>query len=129
MSTARACRPQISRAAGTAADRGRSRGYFATAEDGDSFEAELSYILLHQMAAFNSPVWFILSVDDTMESILDWNTKEGKIFRGGSGSGINLRFFAQRSLGASMAEHLRPSTERRGVAGGAGLLGLGHRTR
>ncbi len=69
-----------------------------------AFEAELTYILLHQMAAFNSPVWFnvgfeeqpqcsacfILSVEDTMESILDWNTKEGKIFRGGSGSGINL---------------------------------------
>lgn len=94
----------IGRVAGTIADWGRSRGYFATAEDGDSFEAELTYILLHQMAAFNSPVWFnvgfedhpqcsacfILSVDDTMESILDWNTKEGKIFRGGSGSGINL---------------------------------------
>src|SRR5207342_3000892 len=82
----------------------RARGYFGTTEDGDTFEAELTYILLHQMAAFNSPVWFnvgfeeqpqcsacfILSVDDTMDSILDWNTKEGKIFRGGSGSGINL---------------------------------------
>ncbi len=70
----------------------------------DAFEAELTHILLHQMAAFNSPVWFnvgfeespqccacfILSVEDTMESILDWNTKEGMIFRGGSGSGINL---------------------------------------
>jgi ribonucleoside-diphosphate reductase alpha chain len=100
----RSVKQMISRVAGTIADWGRSRGYFATAEDGDSFEAELSYILLHQMAAFNSPVWFnvgfeghpqcsacfILSVDDTMESILDWNTKEGKIFRGGSGSGINL---------------------------------------
>ena len=98
----------IGRVAGTIADWGRSRGYFATAEDGDSFEAELTYVLLHQMAAFNSPVWFncgwhpedspknqmsacfILSVDDSMESILDWNTKEGLIFRGGSGSGINL---------------------------------------
>ena len=73
-------------------------------EDADAFEAELTHILLHQMAAFNSPVWFnvgfeehpqcsacfILSVEDTMESILDWNTKEGQIFRGGSGSGINL---------------------------------------
>ena len=90
--------------AGTIADWGRQRGYFASVEDGDAFEAELTYILLHQMAAFNSPVWFnvgfeehpqcsacfILSVDDTMESILDWNTKEGNIFRGGSGSGINL---------------------------------------
>ena len=94
----------VSRVAGTIADWGRERGYFATAEDGDSFEAELSFILLNQLAAFNSPVWFnvgfeeqpqcsacfILSVDDTMESILGWNTKEGNIFRGGSGSGINL---------------------------------------
>ena len=94
----------IGRVAGTIADWGRERGYFASVEDGDAFEAELTYVLLHQMAAFNSPVWFnvgfeeqpqcsacfILSVDDTMESILDWNTREGKIFRGGSGSGINL---------------------------------------
>jgi ribonucleoside-diphosphate reductase alpha chain len=100
----RSVKQMISRVAGTIADWGRERGYFATADDGDAFEAELSYILVHQMAAFNSPVWFnvgfeeqpqcsacfILSVDDTMESILGWNTKEGKIFRGGSGSGINL---------------------------------------
>jgi ribonucleoside-diphosphate reductase alpha chain len=94
----------IGRVAGTIATWGRERGYFATDEDGETFEAELTHILLHQMAAFNSPVWFnvgfeenpqcsacfILSVKDTMESILDWNTKEGMIFRGGSGSGINL---------------------------------------
>ncbi len=100
----RSVKQMVSRVAGTIADWGRERGYFATVEDGDSFEAELTYILLNQLAAFNSPVWFnvgfeeqpqcsacfILSVDDTMESILGWNTKEGNIFRGGSGSGINL---------------------------------------
>src|SRR6476619_6596853 len=100
----RSVKQMVSRVAGTIADWGRARGYFATEDDGDAFEAELTYILLHQMAAFNSPVWFnvgfeeqpqcsacfILSVEDEMESILDWNTKEGKIFRGGSGSGINL---------------------------------------
>ncbi len=94
----------IDRVASTITGWGHERGYFASAEDGDTFEAELTHILLHQMAAFNSPVWFnvgfeespqcsacfILSVEDTMESILDWNTKEGMIFRGGSGSGINL---------------------------------------
>jgi ribonucleoside-diphosphate reductase alpha chain len=94
----------IGRVAGTIAGWGAERGYFATDEDATTFEHELTHILLHQMAAFNSPVWFnvgfeespqcsacfILSVDDNMESILDWNTKEGKIFRGGSGSGINL---------------------------------------
>src|SRR3954466_7130906 len=94
----------IGRVAGTIAGWGREGGYFASFEDAKAFEDELTHILLHQVAAFNSPVWFnvgfeehpqcsacfILSVDDTIESILDWNTKEGMIFRGGSGSGINL---------------------------------------
>ena len=111
----RSVKQMIGRVAGTIAAWGRERGYFARGtaaegggQDGDAFEAELTHILLHQMAAFNSPVWFnvgwhpegdpkcqasacfILSVEDTMESILAWNTKEGMIFRGGSGSGINL---------------------------------------
>src|SRR5436190_15167392 len=94
----------IGRVAGTIAAWGREGGYFATDEDAQAFQDELTHILLHQMAAFNSPVWFnvgfeeqpqcsacfILSVEDTIESILAWNTKEGMIFRGGSGSGINL---------------------------------------
>jgi ribonucleoside-diphosphate reductase alpha chain len=97
-------RQMIGRVATTIADWGRRLGYFATSEDGDAFEGELTWLLLHQYAAFNSPVWFnvgfeespqcsacfILSVQDNMESILDWNTREGMIFRGGSGSGINL---------------------------------------
>src|SRR5271155_2656132 len=100
----RSVKQMIGRVAGTIAGWGRERGYFASQEDAEAFEHELTHILLHQMAAFNSPVWFnvgfeespqcsacfILSVEDTMESILDWNTKEGMIFRGGSGSGINL---------------------------------------
>ncbi len=94
----------IGRVAGTISEWGRTGGYFASDEDAETFEAELTSILLNQKAAFNSPVWFnvgfeetpqcsacfILSVEDTMESILAWNTKEGNIFRGGSGSGINL---------------------------------------
>ena len=94
----------ISRVAGTIAGWGRDGDYFAADADADAFEDELTAVLLHQQVAFNSPVWFnvgfeetpqcsacfILSVEDTMDSILDWNTKEGKIFRGGSGSGINL---------------------------------------
>jgi ribonucleoside-diphosphate reductase alpha chain len=94
----------ISRVAGTISRWGREGNYFASEEDARAFNHELTHILVNQMAAFNSPVWFnvgfeespqcsacfILSVDDTMESILDWNTKEGMIFRGGSGSGINL---------------------------------------
>jgi ribonucleoside-diphosphate reductase alpha chain len=104
----RSVKQMLTRVAGTIAGWGAKRGYFATDADAQAFEDELTYILLHQMAAFNSPVWFnvgwhpegspkmqasacfILSVEDTMESILDWNTKEGMIFRGGSGSGINL---------------------------------------
>src|SRR5205809_3123652 len=94
--------------AGTIARWGKKGKYFIDEEEAETFESELTHILLHQMAAFNSPVWFnvgwhpdgdpkcqasacfILSVEDDMQSILDWNTKEGIIFRGGSGSGINL---------------------------------------
>src|SRR3954452_17325450 len=100
----RSVKQMIARVSGTIADWGRERGYFASEEDGDAFEAELTYMLVNQVAAVNSPVWFnvgfeespqcsacfILSVEDSMESILGWNTKEGNIFRGGSGSGTNL---------------------------------------
>jgi ribonucleoside-diphosphate reductase alpha chain len=96
----------VNRVAGRIAEAGREAGYFSSEEDGDALEAELSHILVNQKAAFNSPVWFnvgwkppgqeqasacfILSVEDDMDSILAWNTKEGIIFKGGSGSGINL---------------------------------------
>src|SRR5256714_1780510 len=134
----------IGRVAGTIAGWGRELGYFASDEDGDAFEAELTHILLHQMAAFNSPVWFnvgfeehpqcsacfILSVDDTIESILDWNTKEGMIFRGGSGSGINL----SRIRGSQ--EHLSkgglasgPVSFMRGADAWAGTIKSGGKTR
>ena len=102
----RSVKQMIGRVAGRIAEAGREGGYFASVEDADAFEAELTSILVTQRAAFNSPVWFnigwrkpgeeqasacfILSVEDTMESILDWNTKEGLIFKGGSGSGVNL---------------------------------------
>ena len=134
----------ISRVAGTIAGWGREGAYFATDDDADAFEAELTHILLHQEAAFNSPVWFnvgfeehpqcsacfILSVQDTMESILDWNTKEGMIFRGGSGSGINL------SNIRSSQEHLSkgglasgPVSFMRGADAWAGTIKSGGKTR
>src|SRR5690606_31281949 len=83
---------------------GEQHGYFATAEDAEVCAHELTYLLLHQYFSFNSPVWFnvgtpspqqvsacfILSVDDSMESILDWYKEEGLIFKGGSGAGVNL---------------------------------------
>jgi ribonucleoside-diphosphate reductase alpha chain len=134
----------ISRVAGTIAGWGRDGGYFASDDDADAFEMELTHILLHQKAAFNSPVWFnvgfeehpqcsacfILSVEDTMESILDWNTKEGMIFRGGSGSGINL------SNIRSSKEHLSkgglasgPVSFMRGADAWAGTIKSGGKTR
>jgi ribonucleoside-diphosphate reductase alpha chain len=140
----RSVKQMIGRVAGTIAEWGREGGYFAAAEDGDAFEAELTSILLHQKAAFNSPVWFnvgfeetpqcsacfILSVDDTMESILDWNTKEGMIFRGGSGSGINL------SNIRGSVEHLSkgglasgPVSFMRGADAWAGTIKSGGKTR
>jgi ribonucleoside-diphosphate reductase alpha chain len=140
----RSVKQMIGRVAHTIAGWGRERGYFASDEDGDAFEAELTHILLHQMAAFNSPVWFnvgfesspqcsacfILSVQDTMESILAWNTKEGMIFRGGSGSGINLS-----NIRGSM-EHLAkggtasgPVSFMRGADSWAGTIKSGGKTR
>jgi ribonucleoside-diphosphate reductase alpha chain len=140
----RSVKEMISRVAGTIAAWGREGGYFATDEDADAFEAELTDILLHQRAAFNSPVWFnvgfedhpqcsacfILSVQDTMESILDWNTREGMIFRGGSGSGINL------SNIRSSVEHLSkgglasgPVSFMRGADAWAGTIKSGGKTR
>jgi len=97
-------RQMISRVVNTVATWGRADGYFDSEGDAQIFADELTHILLHQKACFNSPVWFncgieekpqcsacfILSVEDTMESILDWYRKEGIIFKGGSGSGVNL---------------------------------------
>jgi len=134
----------IGRVAGTISNWGRELGYFAGEEDADAFEMELTAILLNQKAAFNSPVWFnvgfeehpqcsacfILSVEDTMESILDWNTKEGMIFRGGSGSGINL------SNIRGSVEHLSkgglasgPVSFMRGADAWAGTIKSGGKTR
>jgi ribonucleoside-diphosphate reductase alpha chain len=134
----------IGRVAGTIAGWGREGGYFASEKDADAFEMELTAILLNQKAAFNSPVWFnvgfeetpqcsacfILSVEDTMESILDWNTKEGKIFRGGSGSGINLSNIRgsveQLSKGGTASG---PVSFMRGADAWAGTIKSGGKTR
>lgn len=134
----------IARVAGTIATWGAERGYFASDGDGDAFEAELTYLLLHQMAAFNSPVWFnvgfeespqcsacfILSVDDTIESILDWNTQEGMIFRGGSGSGINLsRIRGSMEPLAKGGTASGPVSFMRGADAWAGTIKSGGKTR
>ena len=134
----------IGRVAGTIAGWGRELGYFASDEDAETFEAELTHILLHQMAAFNSPVWFnvgfeespqcsacfILSVEDTMESILEWNTKEGMIFRGGSGSGINLsKIRGSMEALAKGGTASGPVSFMRGADAWAGTIKSGGKTR
>jgi ribonucleotide reductase alpha subunit len=97
-------RQMIGRVVRTIRGWGEAQGYFATPADAEAFGDELTHLLLHQQASFNSPVWFnvgiephpqcsacfILSVQDTMESILGWYRNEGIIFKGGSGSGVNL---------------------------------------
>lgn len=94
----------ISRIVNKYVDTGLKEKYFASNKDANAFEGELVYILLHQIASFNSPVWFnvgtkakqqvsacfLLGVEDTMDSILNWITEEGMIFKGGSGAGVNL---------------------------------------
>ena len=98
-------RQLVGRVVDTITGWGTKNGYFATAEDARVFAEELAHLLVNQKAAFNSPVWFnvgvpdtpqqcsacfILAVDDHMSSILNWYVEEGTIFKGGSGSGINL---------------------------------------
>ena len=98
-------RQVIDRVVNTIVSWGREGGYFADDDEAEAFSDELKYILVTQRAAFNSPVWFnigvpgvrqqgaacfILAVDDTMNAILDWYREEGIIFKGGSGSGVNL---------------------------------------
>ncbi len=134
----------VGRVAGTIAAWGRELGYFATDEDGDAFEAELTHILLHQIAAFNSPVWFnvgfeespqcsacfLLSVEDSLESILSWNTKEGLIFRGGSGSGINLsKIRSSREQLSKGGYASGPVSFMRGADSWAGTIKSGGKTR
>src|SRR3954447_14996627 len=140
----RSVKQMISRVAGTIADWGRQRGYFASVEDGDAFEAELTHVLLHQMAAFNSPVWFnvgheetpqcsacfILSVDDSMDSILNWIGEEGTVFKGGSGSGINLSRIRSSHEQLSKGGYASgPVSFMRGADASAGTIKSGGKTR
>jgi ribonucleoside-diphosphate reductase alpha chain len=140
----RSVKQMVGRVAGTITEWGRHGQYFASPDDADTFEAELTHILVNQQAAFNSPVWFnvgfeespqgsacfILSVDDTMESILDWNTKEGMIFRGGSGSGINLsKIRSSREQLSKGGLASGPVSFMRGADAWAGTIKSGGKTR
>jgi ribonucleoside-diphosphate reductase alpha chain len=123
---------------------GKDNGYFATDEDAQVFEHELTYMLMNQIFSYNSPVWFnvgtaapqqvsacfILSVDDTMESILNWYKEEGFIFKGGSGAGLNLsRIRSSKELLKSGGTASGPVSFMRGADSSAGTIKSGGATR
>ncbi|MFF0414943.1 vitamin B12-dependent ribonucleotide reductase [Kitasatospora sp. NPDC004745] len=123
---------------------GEKHGYFANPDDAEIFEHELTHALLHQVFSFNSPVWFnvgtkqpqqvsacfILAVDDSMESILDWYKEEGMIFKGGSGAGLNLsRIRSSKELLSSGGNASGPVSFMRGADASAGTIKSGGATR
>ncbi|MEU8137285.1 vitamin B12-dependent ribonucleotide reductase [Streptodolium elevatio] len=134
----------IDRVVKTYRKAGEDNGYFGSPADAEIFEHELTYALLHQIFSFNSPVWFnvgtmqpqqvsacfILSVDDTMESILDWYKEEGLIFKGGSGAGLNLsRIRSSKELLSSGGNASGPVSFMRGADASAGTIKSGGATR
>jgi ribonucleoside-diphosphate reductase alpha chain len=137
-------RQMVDRVAGTITRWGGKDGYFATDSDAEAFQAELTHLLVNQKAAFNSPVWFnvgvepepqcsacfILSVEDTMPSILNWYVEEGMIFKGGSGSGINLSTIrSSREQLGNGGEASGPVSFMRGADASAGTIKSGGKTR
>jgi ribonucleoside-diphosphate reductase alpha chain len=134
----------VDRVVGTYVDAGRKHGYFATEADAEVFDHELKYALIHQIFSFNSPVWFnvgtpspqqvsacfILAVDDTMDSILNWYREEGLIFKGGSGAGVNLsRIRSSKELLTSGGTASGPVSFMRGADASAGTIKSGGATR
>jgi ribonucleoside-diphosphate reductase alpha chain len=138
-------RQLIDRVVGKYATAGRENGYFATELDADIFEQELTWLLLHQHFSFNSPVWFnvgttspqqvsacfILAVDDTMTSILNWYREEGMIFKGGSGAGLNISRIrsSKELLRSSGGTASGPVSFMRGADASAGTIKSGGATR
>jgi ribonucleoside-diphosphate reductase alpha chain len=134
----------IDRVVSTYRKAGEEHGYFASPADAEIFDHELTWMLLHQVFSFNSPVWFnvgtaspqqvsacfILSVDDSMDSILDWYKEEGLIFKGGSGSGVNLsRIRSSKELLSSGGTASGPVSFMRGADASAGTIKSGGATR
>ncbi len=136
----------IDRVVDTITRHGIQEDYFDSEAEAEDFKEELKYILATQRAAFNSPVWFnigaperaqqasacfILGVEDTMPSILNWYREEGMIFKGGSGSGINLSGIRSsvESLGKSAGTASGPLSFMRGADSSAGAIKSGGKTR
>ena len=133
------------RVANTITAWGMDQGYFEDQTEADAFSDELKFLIIHQRAAFNSPVWFnigvqgvpqqasacfILSVEDEMSSILNWYVEEGTIFKGGSGSGVNLsriRSSLEKLKGGGDASG--PVSFMRGADASAGTIKSGGKTR
>ncbi len=138
-------RQLVGRVAKTISNWGRKDGYFATAQDAQAFDDELHHILVNQMAAFNSPVWFnvgttrpqqcsacfINSVDDDMRSILNLCVTEGMLFKGGSGAGSNLSKLrsSHEYLGGSNGKASGPVSFMKGLDAFAGVIKSGGKTR
>ena len=140
----RSLRQLIDRVVLTYTKAGKDYGYFLTDEDATIFEHELTWMLVNQIFSFNSPVWFnvgtsspqqvsacfILSVDDTMDSILNWYREEGLIFKGGSGAGLNLsRIRSSKELLSSGGTASGPVSFMRGADASAGTIKSGGATR
>ncbi len=136
----------IDRVADTIVRQGQQEGYFDSAAEAETFREELKYVLATQRAAFNSPVWFnigapdraqqasacfILGVEDTMPAILQWYTDEGMIFKGGSGSGVNISPIRSsvEPLGKSAGTASGPLSFMRGADASAGAIKSGGKTR
>jgi ribonucleoside-diphosphate reductase alpha chain len=136
----------INRVADTITRAGSQEGYFVSQEEAEDFREELKFILATQRAAFNSPVWFnigvkergqqasacfILAVEDTMPAILNWYAEEGMIFKGGSGSGINVSSLrsSKEALGKSAGTASGPLSFMRGADASAGAIKSGGKTR
>jgi ribonucleotide reductase alpha subunit len=140
----RSVKQMIGRIVTTVGTWGRDGGYFASDDEAQTFEDELKAILVNQLAAFNSPVWFnvgfeekpqcsacfILSIDDSMDAILDWIRREGIIFRGGSGSGVNLSRLRSSKEQLSKGGYASgPVSFMRGADASAGTIKSGGKTR
>jgi len=124
---------------------GLKDGYFVSTEEAEIFRDELKYLIIHQKAAFNSPVWFnigvkgvpqqasacfILAVEDSMDSILNWYTEEGTIFKGGSGAGVNLsKIRSSKELLKGGGTASGPVSFMRGADASAGTIKSGGKTR
>jgi ribonucleoside-diphosphate reductase alpha chain len=136
----------IDRVVDTTVRQGVQEGYFETEAEAEDFREELKYVLATQRAAFNSPVWFnigvperaqqasacfILGVEDTMNSILNWYTEEGMIFKGGSGAGLNLSAIRSsfEGLSKSGGKASGPVSFMRGADASAGSIASGGKTR